>query len=611
MSVLWFLMFLCSIICFNSSSSAQQHYYSKDCADKSSFPGSRYTCNRTSSSCETFVIFRANQHFKTLETVSNLLQVQQINGSLQNLNRIASNTQVLEPGREIFVPVKCSCSGHYSQTDFSYRALEDTSVADVACSVFESLVTYHTIMDENGLGSDHVSAGTKLHVPLKCACPSSSGEESMFKFLATYPVFEGDMLSEISEKFGVSSEDLFRVNGLQDWQTIFPNTTLLIPLKSFVLMNVTHTPPPPPPPQPPTIMVERSPSSSNVSFKSVYIAASVVGFFLVVAAMFAFGMYVNGKRKDKVQKLLSFNTKSSQLTCGSSATGLSSATPCVSPDLLVGIIYSLRSYNIEELRTATNDFSKENKVGDDAYKGMIDGVETMVKPLRFEDIRQVIDVHSRINHINIVTLVGVCYGDNNDIMSSCSYILLELPSHGCLRNCISNPASPIRWHVRTQIAFDIAAGLHYLHDCIFPSYAHMCVNTRNVFVTSNWRAKLTNIRTNSVNVVGGGWLAPEYNGLASEKVDIFAFGVVLLELISGREDSDGKSFKESLGFLGGGAGEGGCFEQLRSFIDPRLNGDYPLAEALCLAVLAKTCVEDDPCHRPSMDDILKVLVRMV
>ena len=61
----------------------------------------------------------------------------------------------------------------------------------------------------------------------------------------------------------------------------------------------------------------------------------------------------------------------------------------------------------------------------------------------------------------------------------------------------------------------------------------------------------------------------------------------------------------------GGASEGGCFEKLRSFMDPSLKDDYPLAEALCLAVLAKACLEDDPLHRPTMDYIMKVLARMV
>ncbi|KAK7841996.1 lysm domain receptor-like kinase 4 [Quercus suber] len=118
------------------------------------------------------------------------------------------------------------------------------------------------------------------------------------------------------------------------------------------------------------------------------------------------------------------------------------------------------------------------------------------------------------------------------------------------------------------------------------------------------RAKLANIGTSAavgpVKEMDGkdsvrGWVAPEYlqHGPTSEKVDIFAFGVILLELISAWEDLDGKSFKESITFLGG-ASEGGCFEQLRSFMDPSLKDDYPLADALCLAVLAKACLEDDP-----------------
>ena len=61
----------------------------------------------------------------------------------------------------------------------------------------------------------------------------------------------------------------------------------------------------------------------------------------------------------------------------------------------------------------------------------------------------------------------------------------------------------------------------------------------------------------------------------------------------------------------GGASEGGCFEKLRSFMDPSLKDDYPLAEALCLGVLAKACLEDDPLHRPTMDYIMKVLARRV
>ncbi|KAJ0083925.1 hypothetical protein Patl1_30650 [Pistacia atlantica] len=191
---------------------------------------------------------------------------------------------------------------------------------------------------------------------------------------------------------------------------------------------------------------------------------------------------------------------------------------------------------MEDLKRATKNFGEDNKIGDQSFKGMIDDVEVMIKQMRFEDTR--------------------------------------------------------------QIAFDIATGLHYLHHCIFPTYAHMIVNTRNIFITSTWRAKLASIETNhaagsskgnDISASVKGWIAPEYllTVSVSEKVDFFAFGVVLLELISGRKDMDGKLFKACIGFLGGGGSEGGCFEQLRSFMDSCFKEDYPLAEALCLAVLAE------------------------
>ncbi|KAJ6408739.1 hypothetical protein OIU84_008439 [Salix udensis] len=158
---------------------------------------------------------------------------------------------------------------------------------------------------------------------------------------------------------------------------------------------------------------------------------------------------------------------------------------------------------------------------------------------------------------------------------------------------------------------DLWVGLHYLHYCIFPTYAHSSVSSRNIYVTTDWRAKMTNIRANPAAVSSRGtenienvkgWAAPEYvvDGSVSEKVDIFAFGVALLELISGKDDVDGKSFKECIAFLGRKTTEGGCFDGLRS-----LKEDYPLPEALCLAVLAKACAEEDPLHRPSMDDIFE------
>ncbi|XWS71842.1 hypothetical protein CRYUN_Cryun03dG0172300 [Craigia yunnanensis] len=627
-----YLLFLIWIAA--NSSFAQQYYDPSDCPSDTSYPGSRYTCNSKQQSCKTFLVYRANQQFgvQNLLNISALFQKKSV--ELLDLNNIASPSEILKPGREVLVPINCLCSGQYFQASLSYIVPERTSFSEIACGVFEGLLKSLTLLQENPSQENDVEIGVKLHVPLRCACPDNFTSANRVKYLVTYPLREGDGTTPLSEKFGISPEDLLAANHLEPKSTIFPETTVLVPLKSEPIINLNI--PDSPPPTPgflPTITVNKT---KNAKLRNLYIAGSIVGFFLVGVALLVCGLYVKVLKKWKGEKLQSFTDRNSILSCStarsslpscqtgrssprSGQTGRSSTNSCLSPDLLAGIKFSLYNYSIEDIKKATNDFNEDTRIGEQVYKGLIDNADVMIKQMKFEETRQVIDMHSKINHINIVNLHGVCYGENE---FSWSYLIFELPNNGWLRDCLSNQPNRLRWSRRTQIAFDIATGLHYLHYCIFPSYAHMSVNSRNIFVTSEWRAKLANIgstlavnssRKNDEIVTVNGWVAPEYpvHGSASEKVDIFAFGVVLLELISGREATEGNLFKDSIGFLGGGASEGGCFEQLRSFIDPSLKEDYLLAEALCLAVLAKACIEDDPLRRPSMDDILKVVGRMV
>ncbi|EOY34409.1 Kinase family protein / peptidoglycan-binding LysM domain-containing protein, putative [Theobroma cacao] len=628
-----YLLFLIWIVA--NSSLAQQYYDPSACPEDTRNPGSRYTCNSIQQPCETFLVYRANQHFQ-VQNLLNISALFQMNSDrLLDLNNITSASEVLKPGREVLVPINCRCSGEYFRARLSYIVPERTSIEEIACGIFEGLLKSLTLLQDNPSQENDVGIGVRLHVPLRCACPDNVTSANGVKYLVTYAILEGDEATALSKKFGISPEDILAANRLEPKSTIFPGTTVLVPLKSDPTINLNI--PDSPPPTPgflPTITVEKT---KNTKLRNLYIAGLIVGFFLVVVALLACGLYVKVLKKWKGEKLQSFADRNSipsfstarssprsgqtgRSSPRSGQTGRSSTNSCLSPDLLAGIKFSMYNYGIEDIRRATKDFDEDSKIGEEVYKGLIDNADVMIKRMKFEDTRQVIDMHSKINHINIVNLHGVCYSEND---FSWSYLVFELPSNGCLRDCLSNHSNSLSWSQRTQIAFDVATGLHYLHYCIFPSYAHMSVNSRNIFLTSKWRAKLANIgsstlavsssrRNDNIDTVNG-WVAPEFpvHGSASEKVDIFAFGVVLLELISGREATDGNLFKESIGFLGGGASEGGCFEQLRSFIDPSLKDNYLLAEALCLAVLAKACIEDDPLRRPSMDDILKVLGRMV
>jgi LysM repeat protein len=597
---LWFIALICLTSCYS-----QQPYDITNCFSNETHPGSRYTCNSTQDTCKTFLVYRANQNFKTISQISNLFN--KTTNEILQINNLTSSSQILKQGKEVLIPIECTCSEQFYQANFSYKVLENsTTFSNIACEVFEGLVKHLTLFDENqSKQGNEPKIDDVLHVPLRCTCPKNnvSSIKRVIKYFATYPLIQGDNFDILVKKFGFSLDDFLEANQLQTFSSIFPNTVVLIPLRDdengpIQIFDIPDSPSPPPNFLP-TNPLE---SQGSTQTSNLYIAGPIIGFVIIIITLIASGFYMKKLRKNDVV-IDSFNPKSTSNSNTLYSTMRASTTSCLSPDFLVGIKYCLLNYHIEEIEKATKFFSDMNKIGDFVYKGLINDIEVMVKRLRFEDTSEVIDLHSRINHINIVNLVGVCYGEANDI--SWSYLVFELPKNGCLRDCLLDldPCNSLSWYRRTQIAFDIATCLYYLHYCSFPSYAHMNVNSRNIFVTENWRGKLADVGGVSNNLL---------HGIVSQKVDIFAFGVVLLELISGRENLDGKLMKDCVGFLLGEGSEsgGGCFEGLRSFVDPNLK-EYSLPEALCLCFLAKDCVKDDPLLRPTMDDIMKVLAKMV
>ncbi|KAL1811170.1 hypothetical protein DCAR_0623287 [Daucus carota subsp. sativus] len=616
---LWFLILSHTYFCY-----AQQFYDPTLCDSHTNNPGTRYACNSFQKSCQTFLVYRANQGFQTIFNISSLFNVIS-HDELLSLNNLTSSTQILEPGTDVLVPIKCSCTGQFFQANLSYYVAYNTTFANVACGVYEGLVKSSILVEENEFQGNVLNIGSVLNVPLKCACPDNVSSVAGYKYFVTYPLVEGDYTNKVAQKFDIAGEDIWEANHIDSLVTVYPNTTILVPLRSEP--RIRFISPDSQPPTPGFLPISPIERTKSIKLKKLYIAGSVIGFSLVLLTLLGCGIYVKALRRWKGEKFHHSSARRSSMTSFSTPlssplsvmTPRSSTNSCLSPDLLIGLKYTLCSYSTEEIREATNDFTEETKINGYLYKGFIDDAEVMIKQMRFEDIRQVIDLHSKMNHVNIMKLLGVCYGESD---FSWSYLVFELPKNGSLRDCLSKPLKSLKWIKRTHIAYDLAKALHYLHYCMVPPHTHMSINSTNIFLTPSWRAKLAVSgstpsvgcsKENEIMSSAGGWIAPEHllNGLVNEKVDIFAFGVVLLELMSARESVEGRSFRESIGFLGGGASEGGCFEQLRSFMDPSLKEDYPLAEALCLAVLAKACVEDDPMHRPSMDDIIKVLARMV
>ncbi|KAK6924773.1 Serine-threonine/tyrosine-protein kinase, catalytic domain [Dillenia turbinata] len=220
------------------------------------------------------------------------------------------------------------------------------------------------------------------------------------------------------------------------------------------------------------------------------------------------------------------------------------------------------------------------------------------------------------------------FGDHEDFP-------IQFVPNGSLRDCFSNASAgkQLTWTKRTQIAFDLAVGLHYLHYCIKPAYVHRNLNSRNVLISMDWRAKISGFEfartlacspeneemsSCSVSEIVGksGYLTLEYlcNQRASPKTDICALGWTLLELLSAREAvMDGSLLKDSIGFLSsrGPNASSGFLEKFNEFMDPAFEGNHPVADARCIAALATACIGDDAQQRLTMNDVIKTLSRIV
>ncbi|KDP31014.1 hypothetical protein JCGZ_11390 [Jatropha curcas] len=278
----------------------------------------------------------------------------------------------------------------------------------------------------------------------------------------------------------------------------------------------------------------------------------------------------------------------------------------MSPDFLDGVSKlknSLINYSLEEITTATENFNEASMIGAKKYKGKIGGSFLAIEEMDSEEAaRNVIYILTKINHLNIVRLEGFCHESNKP------YLVFEFAENGTLWDCLSNPKldRQFTWAKRLQIAFDLAAALHYLHNSTTPAFVHHNINSRNVLVTSDWRAKIS----------GFSLAKAVTNGQICLKMDVFAFGVVLLQLISAKEvisTTDEKIVMDSINFLLDDRIEDSSqfLEKLKGFIDPVLEGDYQLGDAICLVLLAKSCIEDEPDLRPIMTDIIIALSRIV
>ncbi|KAI4383794.1 hypothetical protein MLD38_009593 [Melastoma candidum] len=292
------------------------------------------------------------------------------------------------------------------------------------------------------------------------------------------------------------------------------------------------------------------------------------------------------------------------------------------------------SYN--ELEFATDNFSNSNLIGlggsSYVYRGKLrDGRIAAIKRLKHQDGPEEdseffteVDLLSRLHHCHVVPLLGYCSELRGKHVER--LLVFEYLASGNLRDCLdSTPGENISWETRVGIAIGAARGLEYLHEAAAPRVLHRDVKSTNILLDENGRAKITDLGmakcvkadghpscSNSPARMQGtfGYFAPEYAivGRASLKSDVFSFGVVLLELITGRQPIliSASKGEESL-VIWATPRLQDSRRVISELPDPRLNGNFTEEEMQIMAYLAKECLLLDPDSRPTMSEVVQIL----
>ncbi|CAA7397264.1 unnamed protein product [Spirodela intermedia] len=281
-----------------------------------------------------------------------------------------------------------------------------------------------------------------------------------------------------------------------------------------------------------------------------------------------------------------------------------------------------RRYSREEIAAATDDFSPEKQIGEggygSVYKAFLDHTPVAVKVLRegaaekMEEFMREVEVLCGLHHPNIVLLLGAC--------PEIGCIVYEYMENGSLQDQLSRRggAPPLPWCTRFRVLFEVARALAYLHGSSPEPVIHRDLKPGNILLDRNFVGKIGDVglakfmprvvpdgETEFRETVIAGtlhYMDPEYQrtGTLRPKSDLYAFGIIALQLLTGRPPAGLAVMVENA--VGGGS--------LAAVLDPSVP-DWPFPEAEKLAEIALRCTQLRCRDRPELEaDVLPVLERL-
>ncbi|XP_045798957.1 putative serine/threonine-protein kinase isoform X1 [Trifolium pratense] len=289
-----------------------------------------------------------------------------------------------------------------------------------------------------------------------------------------------------------------------------------------------------------------------------------------------------------------------------------------------------KSFSYSSLRSATGDFHPSCKIGGGGYgvvyKGVLrDGTQVAIKSLSVEskqgthEFMTEIDTIANIQHPNLVKLIGFCVEGNHRILV---YEFLE--NNSLASSLLGSKSKCVRldWPKRAAICCGTASGLSFLHEEAQPNIVHRDIKASNILLDENFNPKIgdfglaklfpDNVTHVSTRVAGTmGYLAPEYALLRqlTKKADVYSFGILMLEIISGKSSSKA-AFGDNILVLVEWAWKLKEENRLLELVDSEIT-DYDENEVYRFLVVALFCTQSTAQHRPTMKQVLQMLSKQV
>ncbi|XVF19634.1 hypothetical protein REPUB_Repub11eG0127500 [Reevesia pubescens] len=292
--------------------------------------------------------------------------------------------------------------------------------------------------------------------------------------------------------------------------------------------------------------------------------------------------------------------------------------------------------SVQVLRKGTKNFAQENELGrggfGTVYKGELeDGTQLAVKRMEagiisskaLDEFQSEISVLSKVRHRHLVSLLGYSIEGNERLL------VYEYMPQGALSKHLfhwkSLKLEPLSWRRRLSIALDVARGMEYLHNLARETFIHRDLKSSNILLDDDFRAKVSDFglvklapdgeKSVATRLAGTfGYLAPEYAvmGKITTKVDVFSYGVVLMELVTGLTALDEERSEESRYLAEWFWRIKSNKEKLMAAIDPALGVNEETYESIAtIAELAGHCTVREPYHRPDMGHAVNVLAPLV